>query len=136
MLSQEQILAVIRQIEERYPNIDFRAFFEADKALNAELWHGPLPLDYWTYSDPLEHYIWQGVEKACDDIREMLSELPTEIWIDLDCDCVVYSDPNEDEHNWHYDSEDDAPVWVGSEDWSNYDPRELLMFTESYRQAF
>lgn len=126
--------AIILQIEEKFPNIPWDAVFEADKALNWELWHGTLPDNYWTYVEPLDHYVWQGFEQACHDLQGMLSDLPGEIWYDYDCDAVVFSDPNDDEDNW--EEEDGEYHWIGGEWWMKLDPREVILLEETWKQVF
>ena len=127
--------AVIRQLEEMYPNIEWERLFEADRALNWELWHGPLPANYWTYVEPLDEYIWQGVEQACSDIQEMLSDLPGEIYYDGEWDGISLTDPEDDEEYWEVD-EDENYHWIGSESWMVVDPRKCILLEETYRQVF
>lgn len=87
-------------LREIYPDFPWDKFYEADKSVNWELWHGPLPSNYWTYVEPLEHYRWKGWEQGLEDIRKMLEDLPREVWYDGDADWVSLTDPDDDDTNW------------------------------------
>ena len=151
-------------IKEAYPDINWNKFEDMDRATNAELWHGPLPSDYWTYADPLEHYVWQGYEKAVEDIIEILDPLPNEMFYDRDGNYVTSQNPDDDDSNWEYHCElceeyirkegdtwesiDDLnsnckhspdymkeSIWVGGE-WECINVRKELMFDETYKHIF
>lgn len=129
----------IRAIKEAYPNVDWARFEDIDRALNWELWHGPLPDDYWTDVEPLDHYEWQGFEQAVKDIEEVLEPLPHEVWVDNDCDppFVSETDPEDDDANWEIDPDGESPdVWIGGENWSKINVRETVMHHETWKQVF
>lgn len=117
----------IKNVMETFPKFNWDRFFDIDRALNWELWHGPLPDDYWTEVEPLDHYVWRGIETAADDLRDMLGELPGTLWRDVDGDCIADTDPWEFEDYWAFDEDDEdaEPIWVGGE-WQEFSPRDLL----------
>jgi hypothetical protein len=55
---------------------------------------------------PVEN--WPGYSKACDEIRKALDDLPSELWIDLQCE-EAFTDKPEGEYleNPDYDPEDE-----------------------------
>lgn len=110
-----------------FPSFNWERFWEINTALNWELWHGPLPDDYWSYVEPLEHYTWAGFEKAAHDLNDMLGDLPGTLWVDADFgECVTDTNPEDDEENWVYDDDpDQEPYWAGGE-WARFEPRDLL----------
>jgi hypothetical protein len=118
------------QIKALYPNVSWEKFEDCDRALNWELWHGPLPYDYWTVAEPLDHYVWLGFEQAERDLREMLDPVPRIMYLDRDCDYVTETNPEDDDGNY-----DEDYNWIGSESWERIDPWEKLMFRETYRQV-
>lgn len=129
----------IRAIKEAYPDVDWDRFEDIDRALNSELWYGPLPDDYWTYVDPLDHYTWQSFDKAVKDIEEVLESLPHEVWVDKDCDplYVTETDPEDDNANWEIDPDGEVPdVWIGGDNWSKINVRETVMHHETWKQVF
>ena len=127
-------------IKERYPDIEWDKFEDADRALNWELWHGTLPDNYWTYVEPLEHYVWRGFEIAVGDIEEILSPLPHEMWYDADCDYLTENDPEDIDENWEYIEDEDGNVvdalWLGGYSWEKINLRQKLMYEESWKQVF
>jgi len=124
----EQEVAVA--IKQMFSDIDWDLFEEIDRSFNAELWHGPLPSEYWTEVDPLEKYVWKNCLEAEKDIVEILSDLPSEIYFD-DCGCVYLRDPAMDIDNYNeYDE------YMGPYDYFAADPRKILMFRETYSQTF
>lgn len=96
------------------PDFDWDLFFEIDRVLNAELWHGPLGTVYWTEADPLEHYTWQGFEQAAKDVNELLGKLPGTLFYDTDAEWVTTDEPELDDDEWL--------DWV----WVEFSPRDLL----------
>ena len=88
-----------------YTDFPWDRFKECVRATNAELWYGPLGPDYWTEVDPLEHYEWRGFPQALDDIREMLEDLPSTIYVDEDDEIIGELDPYENPNNWEDDPE-------------------------------
>lgn len=165
--------AQAQAVKNAFSDINWDLFEDMDKALNTELWHGPLPDDYWTYADPLEHYKWRNFEQAEKDIREILEPLPAEMYFDVDGGEFATTDnPEDDDDNWgshcKYCGEtlyqesgtwvddtggdvcsgnddlenenephvsDDSYFWRGGE-WERFNPREALMFKESWKQVF
>jgi hypothetical protein len=152
-------------IRETYPQIDWKKFDEINRSLNWELWHGPLPSDYWTVAEPLEHYEWKGYRQAENDIREILEPLPGEMWFDLDGQSVITdSDPDNYDPYWSFTCEhcgmiifqeepngkylsyeggdcEHSPdykveaIWTGG-DWMSFNPAKVLCHEEVYSQAF
>lgn len=108
--AEEKALDHIREV---FPDFNWDRFIDINRSLNAELWHGPLPEDYWTYADPLEHYVWPGSwTKAADDLQELLEELPHEIWIDED-GFIYLDDPENDDENYEVSEDGDYIAWIG-----------------------
>lgn len=92
-----------------FPDFNWHRFEELRRAMNYELWQGPMPADYWKEAEPLEHYKWKGWERAVEDIENMLSLLPTEVYYDLDTNCVLLDNPEDDEENWENET------WTGND---------------------
>lgn len=129
----------IELVKATFPNIDYLKFEDIDRAVNWELWHGPLQEEwnYWNEVEPLEHYKFTTFDQACKDLVEILSDLPAEIWIDEDADCILTSDPSEDEANWIIDPDGEVcDHYIGPDNITVADPRQILMFKESYSQVF
>jgi hypothetical protein len=124
---------VFTLIKEAFPSIDWNKVSEADRALNWELWYGPLPSDYWTECEPLDYYQWNGWEKAAEDISEMLSDLPEKIYYSEDVDIISITNPEDDEENWFVD-ENDNYHWQGFDYWK-LNPRKYVLHEESYNQV-
>lgn len=118
----------IAAIKEAFPDIDWDRFEDIDMSLNTELWHGTMPDNYWTEAQPLQHYRWAGFEQACKDIVDTLKDLPCEAWWDDDADILLLDDPENDEANW---DEDD---WIASI--TKVDPRQIVMYPETYKQVY
>lgn len=124
----------VELVKQSYPDIDWNKLSDADRALNWELWHGPLPSDYWTECEPLEYYEWSGWQKACEDISEMLSDLPDRIYYSDDAEDISLTNPEDDEENWFTD--DDGNVcWWGFDYWK-LNPRKYVLREESYKQVY
>lgn len=113
---------------------------EINRALNWTVLNGPFPAEYWTDVEPLDHYKWEGDDKAVDDLREMLEKLPSTIYYDED-GCVYTSDPYMDSDNWEDDpdegSEDDEwvenagePTYIGPENYTEISATKLLLHKE------
>jgi hypothetical protein len=122
---------VIDAIKAYYPDIKWDLFEDIDRALNWELWHSPLPSNYWTEVEPLEYYTWKGIEQACEDIIEILHNVNETVYIFPDWEGVGFEDPSLDENN--YDPE--SGEWIG-EDFRAEPTRKVLMFKETYSQVF
>jgi hypothetical protein len=117
------------EVKEAFPNIDWARFEDIDLALTWDLLWGPMPEDYW-----VDHYEWKGFLQASDDIEEVLSDLPGEVWV---CDGLLeLSNPDDNEDNWLGDEEDPYAVWVGPEYVTVVDPRKLVMHEATYNQVF
>jgi len=50
---------------------------------------------------------YKGFQSACKRIREYVDTLPSQLWIDTDCDCVMTSEPQGEE----VDGEWVEPLW-------------------------
>jgi len=126
---------IAKAVQEMYPDIDWPRFEEINRSLNWELWYGPLPEDYWTVAEPLEHYKWQGYMKAEDDLREILEPVNYDLWYDEDSGVVTDKNPEDDENNWIHDEESDSYEWVGY-GWITVNAIEALTYVEVYKQVF
>lgn len=115
---------LIEAYMEKYPKFEWAKFFDVDRAVNWELWNGPLPDNYWTYVEPLKHYEWKNWEQGLEDISEMLDELPATMYWDADFDCLMEKDPYEDGSNWE---ESDDPDFKGEMDY--FGPQEYYRIT-------
>lgn len=94
---------------------------DIDKALNWELWNGVLPDNYWTYVEPLGHYIWRGMNQAIADLKAITDKIPLELWHDTWGEGFSYSDPTDDIDNASiYDPETEDFVF-NSEDPKKFD---------------
>lgn len=122
-------------VKQSYPDIDWDKVEEADRALNFELYFGPLPSDYWTECEPLNHYEWHGWQKACDDISDMLSDLPDRIYYSDDAEIISIINPEDDEDNWHKDEDGNYCCWQGFDYWK-LNPRKYVLREESYKQVY
>ena len=98
---------IIEAYEALYPKFPWKKFREANRAVNWELWNGPLPSEYWTKVEPLEAYKWEGYQKGLDDIEEMLGDLPSTMYWDTDFDCLMETDPYDEESNWEESNDPD-----------------------------
>jgi hypothetical protein len=128
------IEGVARQIRDLFPDIKWDLLEEVNRAANWELWWGPLPDEYWTEAEPLELYVWQGFEKACDDIREILEDLPYSLWLDQDSDCISDTDPELFDEHW-VQINDHESLWVGGE-WTEFRPHETMLSREVFRHIY
>lgn len=117
----------ILAIKEAFPDINWDRFEDIDRALNAELWHGP-----WNsnWAEPLENYRWAGFAQACKDIEETLKDLPYEVYYDVDAENVCINNPEDDPENWI-----DDEFWVGGE-YEVLNTRKTVMYPETYKQIF
>jgi len=157
--------AAAKAVKETYPSIDWDRFEDIDRALNFDLWYGT-GSEYWGKAEDLEHYTWEGSEKAVKDLEKVLEPLPHEMWVDCEGEwCVVYTNPDDFDAYWHYYSvdgeheleyrfENSAGRYFCIEDGKEYEPnlnceaiwvggewekfnvRQVLMFDETYRQVF
>ena len=124
-----------------FPHVNWPMVDDLDRAINWELWHGILPANYWTYVEPLEHYVWRGFEQACEDLREALDSLPGTVYVDDD-GFVHMSDPSDDPEYWSTeglddeDDEDVEPCWIGPESWTECNPLKILLHKETCSQVF
>lgn len=152
--------AVSAWARETYPNINWQAVTDLNRMINWELWHGPLPSDYWTDVEPSETP-WPGdwTVAAARLIIE-LEPLPDQVWVDSD-ECVYESDPNDDEAYWaveyectecdeRYDTLEDAakchygiggvqegePYWIGPDSFRTVNVRHALLHHEVYQHVF
>lgn len=117
----------ILQMREVYPTKDWDTMLECDRALNWELWHGPLPSNYWTYVEPLEYYVWAGFEAAENYLRSWFSDLPQYVYID-DMDFVHIADPEADDENW-----DDEFNYIGPT-YEMVSFKKMVLYKEVYNQ--
>lgn len=60
------------------------------------LW-GPIGLD-----DDWEKENYKGFQSACGKIKEYIDTLPFPLWVDVDCDCVMTSEPEGEEVDGEY----------------------------------
>ena len=120
---------VISLIKSNFPTIDWNKFEEADRALNYELWYGPLPSGYWTEVDPLEYYVWSGFDKACDDIIEILSDLPNFVYYEDGCEYLLLENPENVQDFWN----EETLEYLGPE-FYKINTRRTVMYVETYRQ--
>lgn len=91
---------VRNQLEQLHPDFPWDRMDEADKAVNADLWFGPMPKEYWTEADPLEHYEWKGYEQGLKDLEEMLQAIPRQMYYDADAEFLTDKNPEDDDTNW------------------------------------
>ena len=124
----------IQAIKAAYPDVDWNKFFEADRALNWELWHGPLPSNYWIEVEPLEHYEWKGFLQAVKDIQEMLSSIPHEVYWDCDGDWFAETNPDNIDDYWE-EFVDGEWVYTGP-DFELIEPAKILMHKETHSAIF
>lgn len=90
-------------IKQQYPQINWARFEDIDRALNFELWYGTAN-EYWGHAEDLEYYTWEGLEKACKDLEEILEPLPYEMWFDCDGESIVTdTNPGDYDGYWNYD---------------------------------
>lgn len=89
-------------LREIYPDFPWARFYDADRAVNWELWHAPLPDNYWTYVEPLEHYEWKGWEQGLKDIQDMLDQLPSIVWYDGDAEWISLTNPDDEDTYWSW----------------------------------
>ena len=131
-MSNEQ--KVINAVIEQYPSFDYKQMFDIDRAINWELWHGPLPSDYWSYVEPLDNYTWKGFDKAVSDIQELLSDMPRTLYWSSDAELLSDINPENDEENWFEDTSGNWE-WCGF-DYEIIDPLKFLLHKESFNQVF
>lgn len=63
----------------------------------SDLYWGPVsPRDDW------EEENYKGFGFACKEISEWVQELPCQLWIDVDCDCVMTCEPEGQEVEGEY----------------------------------
>lgn len=133
-------MELVQIIKETFPDIDWDKFEDIDRALNWELWNGPLPENYWTEVEPLEHYEWKGWVKACNDIEKILSPLPWTAWWDGESDCIDLISPDDNEMYWSDEETVDgvffASDWIGPESFEEINLRQKLMHKETFSQVF
>ncbi len=122
--------AAIEFVTNSYPTVDLAKMRDLDRMLNWELWHGPLPSNYWTEVEPC-NTPWHGFEAASKELEELLDPLPHEVWWNADFDGITESDPNEDEENF-----DEEYNWIGSEEWFKLNLRRILLHIETWKQVF
>lgn len=128
MINNKYQAKIAEAIKSAYPDIDWDRFEDADRALNWELWHGPLPSNYWTYVEPLDHYKWEGWTKACNDITEMLDSLPYEVYYSVDGEYVTDSNPEDDDGNWSFQCEHcDEMIYICGSKWLSVDTGEVCV---------
>lgn len=127
---------VSRQIQELFPDFPWDKLKEANRALNAELWQGPLEKGYWKDIDPLDHYEWNGWQQACRDIEDMLSMLPNELYWDADFDSLLIDDPYENPDNWEEVSGQDEMDYMGPQDYYVIPVAEYILSKEVYKQIY
>jgi hypothetical protein len=114
-VNHDQKVTVIKLVKQQYPQVDWSRFEDIDRALNFELWYGTAN-EYWGHAEDLEHYTWEGFEKAVADIEEVLEPLPHELWFDCEGGSIVTdSDPEDYEGYWNYPCEY-CGEWLFTED--------------------
>lgn len=94
----------IAAVKEVWPNINWDRFEDIDRMLNMDLWYGTAH-EYFGGDSPaetLEHYEWEGFEKAVKDMEEVLADLPSEAWWDGDAEWISTTNPDDDDYNWRY----------------------------------
>ena len=110
---------IVELIKDAYP-VDWKRFQDADRALNWEYYNGPMPEGYWDDVEHLEHYEWRGYKRAVADIREMLDDLPEELFINTDAEYISEQIPEDEDFS----------------EWARIDPRRLVMHNETWNQCF
>jgi hypothetical protein len=71
-------------------------------------------------------WIYPGFSSACDTLRAYADELPSELWVDVDCDCVMENEPEEEDSGETDENGEPIyyePVW---ESIYHYDRRDIL----------
>lgn len=126
----------IRFVTDNYPQVNIAKMRDLDRMLNWELWHGPLPDNYWTEVEPCDTP-WHGFEAASKELESLLDPLPHEVWWEADFECITETDPDDDESNWEVDPEGEEPdVWIGGESWHKLNLRRILLHIETWKQVF
>lgn len=81
-----------------------RSYFEVPEDIQrlvnlvtSDLLYGPIGLD-----DDWERENYQSFESACIRIKNYVSTLPSQVWVDIDCDCVMTSEPQIEEVEGEY----------------------------------
>lgn len=128
-------MSIVDGIKALYPELNWDRLEEIDRAVNWELWHGPLPSDYWTVAEPLEHYVWEGYDKAVNDLIEFMQDIPSELFYDNDSGVVTEHNPEDDESNWEEDA-DENWHWIGGEEWQRINTYQELTHKEVYNHVF
>jgi len=72
-----------------------RSYFEVPEQIErlvnlvtTDLLNGPIDLD-----DDWAQENYQNFPTACKRIREFVDSLPSQLWVDIDCDCVMTNEP-------------------------------------------
>jgi len=81
-------------------NIDWNKFDEIVKAASYELYYGPMEPGYWDNVDPLNFYKWSNWNKAINDIRDMMEELPVSIFYNYYDDSFVAGIDDQEIDDW------------------------------------
>ncbi len=121
------------QLQELYPDLQWKKLAEADRSLNWELIFGPQESGYWTTVDPLDHYEWRGVQQTLADIQEMIDALPTSLFYDLDFgEFIGEEDPYQMNSNWE-ENEDGELNYMGPWEYSEVALVDVLLSNEVRR---
>ncbi len=88
-----------KQIKEAVRN-HFEVPEDIERLVNlatSDLLWGPIGLD-----DDWERENYQGFQSACKRIKEYVDTLPSQLWVDIDCDCVMTREPQGEEVDGEY----------------------------------
>lgn len=115
-------------LRSEYPDVDWQLIDDLARAANAELWYGPLGVDYWLEVDPIDTP-WPGFERACKQLRDAIGDLPTPVYYDLDAGCVIgLKDPQDEPENWGHLSDFDENLLASND-------REVYCGPECYTEV-
>jgi hypothetical protein len=133
----EWMPAAADAVREQFPDAPWSVIDHLDRMINWELWHGCLPDDYWTNVEPVETP-WISLQSACNRLIEAMECLPGELWWDADWGGLYVSDPEGDDGNWQPTGDEDNEdlVWVGPERAYSFDPRQAILYAETWKQVF
>jgi hypothetical protein len=92
-------------------NIDWNKFDEIVKAASYELYYGPMEPGYWDNVDPLNFYKWSNWNKAINDIRDMMENLPVSIFYNYYDDSFV-AEPDDLDRRCEFFEAIDGDDWM------------------------
>lgn len=88
-----RLVTLLRAFAKERLGDEAQEFRELASMSSADLYFGPFSASEFAEEDPKRKTRYPGFSKACDRLQELLSKLPSKVWVDVDGEWVTEDEP-------------------------------------------